>query len=437
MPPGRRTTSTTSSIEHNSGRLRRTDADRPQELSRRDLRASGWSTRSWCSRQFEQQQQVRGYYSVRRRARRRPLHDRRHRPARWCSACASSTRTGCAESDKNWSNLHTVYTHGYGVIAAYGNQRDEGQRCPSPATTTRLGGDRTPAARTSSPTCTPDGYDGRDLLRRAEPRLLHRRARPRRRLRRRARPAAGHRRRRRAATTTYDGAAGVPIGGLFQQDALRVQVRRANLLLSGAGQRQLQDPLRPRPARDGREGRPVAHGRRATPSRRWSTARIVWMLDGYTTTDQYPLSASESFDDDDRRRAGRQHRVPDPADRRDQLHAQRGQGDRRRLRRHGHALRVGRERPDAQGVAEVFPGTVGAKAEIPPDLLAHMRYPEDLFKVQRYQLAPYHVTDASDFYEGNDRGRCPGPRQAGEPCSRRTGCSSTTPAPARWARRSR
>jgi uncharacterized membrane protein (UPF0182 family) len=32
-----------------------------------------------------------------------------------------------------------------------------------------------------------------------------------------------------------------------------------------------------------------------------------------------------------------------------------------------------------------------------------MRYPEDLFKVQRYQLARYHVTNASDFYENNDR----------------------------------
>ncbi len=24
---------------------------------------------------------------------------------------------------QNWNNLHTVYTHGYGLVAAYGNQR--------------------------------------------------------------------------------------------------------------------------------------------------------------------------------------------------------------------------------------------------------------------------------------------------------------------------
>ncbi|UUZ58199.1 UPF0182 family protein [Nocardioides sp. B-3] len=32
-------------------------------------------------------------------------------------------RAGLADSDKNWANLHTVYTHGNGVIAAYANQR--------------------------------------------------------------------------------------------------------------------------------------------------------------------------------------------------------------------------------------------------------------------------------------------------------------------------
>ena len=50
-----------------------------------------------------------------------------------------------------------------------------------------------------------------------------------------------------------------------------------------------------------------------------------------------------------------------------------------------------------------FPDTVLPKSEIPDPLLTHLRYPEDLFKVQRYQLAKYHVTDASEFYQGSDR----------------------------------
>ena len=33
-------------------------------------------------------------------------------------------QTGLPDSQRNWANEHTVYTHGYGVVAAYGNQRD-------------------------------------------------------------------------------------------------------------------------------------------------------------------------------------------------------------------------------------------------------------------------------------------------------------------------
>jgi hypothetical protein len=52
---------------------------------------------------------------------------------------------------------------------------------------------------------------------------------------------------------------------------------------------------------------------------------------------------------------------------------------------------------------KAFPGVVKKKSEIPPDVLAHMRYPEDLFKVQRDMLASYHVLDPKTFYEGNDK----------------------------------
>ena len=40
---------------------------------------------------------------------------------------------------------------------------------------------------------------------------------------------------------------------------------------------------------------------------------------------------------------------------------------------------------------KVFPGTVKPAAEIPPDLRAHFRYPEGIFKVQRDLLTRYHV----------------------------------------------
>ncbi|MDN5895027.1 MAG: UPF0182 family protein, partial [Nocardioides sp.] len=38
---------------------------------------------------------------------------------------------GLPEDSKNWTNLHTVYTHGYGMIAAYGNQRGKENKTQS------------------------------------------------------------------------------------------------------------------------------------------------------------------------------------------------------------------------------------------------------------------------------------------------------------------
>jgi uncharacterized protein len=54
-----------------------------------------------------------------------------------------------------------------------------------------------------------------------------------------------------------------------------------------------------------------------------------------------------------------------------------------------------------------FPGAVKAQKEIPADLLEHMRYPEDLFKVQRNMLAAYHVTDPKTFYDGSEKWKVP------------------------------
>lgn len=51
---------------------------------------------------------------------------------------------------------------------------------------------------------------------------------------------------------------------------------------------------------------------------------------------------------------------------------------------------------------KAFPDTVKAKAEIPGTLLSHLRYPQDMFKVQRDLLGQYHVTDADSFFNGSD-----------------------------------
>jgi uncharacterized protein len=51
---------------------------------------------------------------------------------------------------------------------------------------------------------------------------------------------------------------------------------------------------------------------------------------------------------------------------------------------------------------KAFPGLVQPQSAIPPDLLPHLRYPQDLFNVQRSLLTRYHVTDPSAFYNGSN-----------------------------------
>ena len=58
--------------------------------------------------------------------------------------------------------------------------------------------------------------------------------------------------------------------------------------------------------------------------------------------------------------------------------------------------------PIIQAWEGVFPSLFTPIAEMPKDLQAHIRYPEDLFNAQTAQFARYHVTDPGVFYQGND-----------------------------------
>ncbi len=57
--------------------------------------------------------------------------------------------------------------------------------------------------------------------------------------------------------------------------------------------------------------------------------------------------------------------------------------------------------------SKAFPGTVTPKSKISKDLMAHIRYPEDMFRVQREILSAYHVKTAAAFYGGQDFWRVP------------------------------
>ena len=58
--------------------------------------------------------------------------------------------------------------------------------------------------------------------------------------------------------------------------------------------------------------------------------------------------------------------------------------------------------PIIQAWQGVFPTVYHPISEMPSDLKAHLRYPEDLFDAQTSQFEKYHVTDPGVFYQGND-----------------------------------
>jgi uncharacterized membrane protein (UPF0182 family) len=134
--------------------------------------------------------------------------------------------------------------------------------------------------------------------------------------------------------------------------------------------------------------------------------KVVWILDAYTTTDRYPNSEKRSLS-----------QMTSDALSPNTAYSTLPTDDVNYMRNSVKAvvdaydgsvtLYAWDKDPILDAWSEAFPGVVKPKSSIPPDLLAHMRYPEDMFKVQRNILAEYHVTKPQTFYQGTDRWKVP------------------------------
>lgn len=58
--------------------------------------------------------------------------------------------------------------------------------------------------------------------------------------------------------------------------------------------------------------------------------------------------------------------------------------------------------PIVETYAKIFPDLFKDAADAPKDIVAHFRYPEDLFTVQSSVYSKYHMTDPGQFYNGED-----------------------------------
>ncbi len=129
--------------------------------------------------------------------------------------------------------------------------------------------------------------------------------------------------------------------------------------------------------------------------------RLVWIIDGYTTLDNYPYSELTSLSSAtaDSTEVAFNRLAPDKKVSyiRNSVKATVDAYD-------GTVTLYQQDENDPvlKAWMRVFPGTVKPKSDITPELADHLRYPEDLFKVQRMLLAKYHVNDPVTFFSTSD-----------------------------------
>ena len=88
--------------------------------------------------------------------------------------------------------------------------------------------------------------------------------------------------------------------------------------------------------------------------------------------------------------------------RRSQLHPQFSEGGDRRLQRDGHFYVTDPADPIVATYRRIFPSLFKPLAAMPPDLQKHIRYPEDLFNIQALQYRAYHMDAPEVFYNRED-----------------------------------
>ena len=129
--------------------------------------------------------------------------------------------------------------------------------------------------------------------------------------------------------------------------------------------------------------------------------RMVWIIDGYTTLDNYPYSELTSLSSAtaDSTEVALNRLIPDK-----QVSYIRNSVKATVDAYDGTVTLYAQDEADPVLAAwmKVFPGTVKPKSDITSELAAHLRYPEDLFKVQRALLAKYHVDDPVTFFSTSD-----------------------------------
>jgi hypothetical protein len=287
-------------------------------------------------------------------------------------------------SQDNWINQHTVYTHGYGIVAA---EADENVTDPETAGFTE--GEIPPTGPLDLRQ--PDVYYGQ---------LMNNYS---------IVGATGEKREFDANggnNVSYSGKGGVGLSSLFTRLAFALKYKETNFLLNNAVSASGAKIIFNR--------NPKAMVQKVAPFLSVDsdpypfvdskTGHIMWMLDGYTTMANYPYSERQSLSD------------------LTHTSLRQGQADRQinyirnsvkaTVDAYDGTVKIYQwdtHDPVLNAWMKVFPGLVEPKSKILANksVLEHVRYPQDLFDVQRSLIAQYHINNAVAAYNGKGKWQVP------------------------------
>ena len=333
---------------------------------------------------YNQLQQIRGYYSFNSRLDiDRYTLDGQQRGA--VIAAREINLAGIPDGQRNWTNEVAVFTHGYGVVAAYDNTAlSNGTPAFFESDIPTVGeleleqpriyfGEFSPpysivGAPEGSPPVELDYPDDQS--------------------------PSGQR------NTTYEGDGGVPMGSLFGRLLFATKFQDSNILLSDLVNSESQimwdrDPLT-----------------RVSKVAPWLTldqdpypvvidGRIKWIVDGYTLTNNYPYASQVSLGEATADSISAAN-FAGGLIARDQINYMRNSVKAVVDAYEGSVSLYAWDESDPvlQTWQKAFPDVVQPLSAMPDEVEQHVRYPQDLFKVQRTIMSRYHVTDADTFYNG-------------------------------------
>nr|WBO80262.1 UPF0182 family protein [Streptomyces sp. SBE_14.2] len=132
--------------------------------------------------------------------------------------------------------------------------------------------------------------------------------------------------------------------------------------------------------------------------------RIQWIVDAYTTTNGYPYASRTTLGDTTADSLTATNNSRAVVAQQNQVNYIRNSVKATVDAYSGEVklFQWDTEDPVLKTWMKAFPNTVKPKSEISPSLMAHLRYPQDLFKVQRELLSRYHVEDATTFLSGSE-----------------------------------